>query len=288
DFAGKNHIAVSSSAVEFRPHVRSNPSSPADGVQQLLEVSLQRIDGDLTSRLATNEAGVSTNAAAIATTDTALGALTTTVTANSASVVTNATAISGINGQLGAYYGITVDTGNNNDASFELISDGTALGGTIRLSADNVEIDGDVTIDGTLTTTKFAANAVTQVLDNANDSAQSVPGGVWTSVANITITTLADSRVFLHGSADHDGYTDGFSPIQWAGFRLARNTGGGAVTAIRTKSSKTVWPNQVPIIDVDQPGAGTHNYFLQVFMNVSGSINTNFTNRILVATEYKR
>jgi len=76
-----------------------------------------------------------------------------------ASVTELTTAQETIEGQLAAYYGISVDGGGN--GAFLNLLDDSSLGSAITLGADQIILDGDVLVTGSLTEEKAANNAWT-------------------------------------------------------------------------------------------------------------------------------
>lgn len=72
-----------------------------------------------------------------------------------AKVTVTADAIADIEGRLAASYSIQVDGGGN--GALVSLEDGTELGSVVRLAADQIELEGDVIVAGTVTRDRFAS-----------------------------------------------------------------------------------------------------------------------------------
>jgi len=76
-----------------------------------------------------------------------------------ADIAINAAVSAGLDSKFGAYYGLKLNAGGTVTA-IEAMADGTGVS-KIKFTAATSEFTGDVIVDGTLTTDKFAANSIT-------------------------------------------------------------------------------------------------------------------------------
>ena len=280
--------------------IEASTRASADGALATLITSL---DAAYQSADTTLQANITSEASARASADTAIASDVTTLTAtvggHTGSISTNATAIADINGQLDLYYGVKL-TGGDNEVSFELLSDGTPAGGTVKLTATNIILDGDTVITGTLTYDKLGQNEISEGVSDEIDTPTSV-GSSWVDAAEIEVTTPdAYSLIYLPWSLYVAGDSDGSLMVG----RLRRD---GATTIYETNVAgnppefeqefieegtityRPTFNGQVSGFDTDEPGAaGTYTYTFQV--QVPGAIGTNWeiSNRRLFALLFKR
>lgn len=208
-----------------------------------------------------------------------------------AEVSINATAIADIEGNLTARFAIAVDGGGN--GSFISLEDGTTEASTITLSADEITLDGDVIVTGSITTDRLQANAVTNTEVDQTSAATSPANLTWTTVASFSFTSVGIG-VQLRGSCDVNIFTDGSTPT--AQFRLRRDT-----TVLKTSQvfsfvdagSGFQKVEQSVVLDYnDLPSSGTYTYELQARLNEgTGAVvvsTFDVSNRFLSAVEFKR
>lgn len=148
-----------------------------------------------TGAIATNTAAISTEQTARADGDSAnalaITNLTATVGSNTAAVSTQASAIADIEGQLSAYYAISVDGGGN--GAFLRLDDNSSFGSAITLTADEISLNGNVIINGTVVTDTIADEAISERLV-VNDG----------STRSFSSSTTAESAVYNKQEASSD------------------------------------------------------------------------------------
>lgn len=122
------------------------------------------------------------------------------LTTLTATVTTQASAITDIEGKQEAYFSVTAIAGDNT-ASVTILADNS--GGRIALVGD-VDIHGDLVVDGTIITEKIGSNAVTlMIAAETNPSAISIPhdkptlGGVYVDGIAITFPTPTGAPIRL-------------------------------------------------------------------------------------------
>jgi predicted nucleic acid-binding Zn-ribbon protein len=249
--------------------------SLAEAAVAAAEADITALEGDVQ----TNMASVGTLTQAIADETGARAAAVTTLEAEvdgiEASVTTNATAIAGVDGKLEATYGIAVDgTGN---ASIVLLSDGSTLGSAIILSATEIVLDGDVIINGTLTTESLAVGAVTTREIQQNNGSQSMVDGVWFAAAQFNFLSVG---IGVEMRASGILKNAGFSPGGAGTFEYRLKRGG---TVLLTGTVPRVFERQDYGNNVyrdeytgffgfdfnDLPASGTYTYSLEVLITGS-------------------
>lgn len=152
----------------------------ADGAASSAAVNASAISTEQTARAD----GDSSNAAAIAT-------VSATAAGNTASISTTATAVADIEGNLEARYAIRVNGGGF--GAFVSLEDGTDYPSTIEIAAANIQLNGNVLLNGTVLTEVIADAAV-------SERAVSNDG----SIRSFSTSTTADSMVFDKEEADSD------------------------------------------------------------------------------------
>lgn len=197
-----------------------------------------------------------------------------------------------------------VDSSGNAYAAIRLVA--AASGGTpaiielksgdgtsdVRLGG-NTEIDGNLVVNGTITTDGLVANAVTQTAVDQNAATTTPTNATWTDVASFSFTSVGIG-VELRGSCEVNIFTDGTTPT--AQFRLVRDS-----TTLKTSQ---VYPfvdagsgfsrvqHSIFLDHNDLPSAGTYTYKLQANLNHgTGAVvvsNRDVSNRFLSAKEFKR
>jgi hypothetical protein len=213
-----------------------------------------------------------------------------------ATVSVTASAVADIEGRLAASYAIQVDGGGN--GALISLEDGTEYPSAIILSADEITLDGDVIITGTLNTAALAANAVTNVQTSQTASSISLASGSYVTVASFSFTSVGIG-VEMRGSADV--FLSNFAPndpgrnILW---RIRRDsTVLKSGTVVGSYDSEDVgggiFYNTVTgtiLADYnDIPSSGTYTYDLQILVtNSGGTPGLESTNRFLSAREFKR
>ena len=193
----------------------------------------------------------------------------------------------------------TVNTSTNaaifEQTAAEGYTDGTWNGSAISLTADEITLDGDVVITGTLTTDKLAANAVTNSVGAAASGVTTLTAHTWTSVASVAITTTGNPVFIAYNSVNYITTAGMTYPIVMA--RIDRTS-----TVIRAEHTAAL-----PIYDgaggmvcggaysgslIDTPAAGTYTYRLYIKLTNaagSGTLDTRTVeSRSIYCTEFKR
>jgi hypothetical protein len=202
----------------------------------------------------------------------------------------------------------TVNTSTNSatieQTAAEGYADGTWNGSAISLTADEITLDGDVIVTGTLTTGKLEANAVSDTAADSTDAAVALSNNTWTNVASATVAVASGADVIISGFcfhvANYSGGASGSSAVT-AQVRLRRDS-----TVLRTQDATTyVYLTGGPgsltsasrgpttISDVDLSlSAGTYTYTLQANINLNSvgasSTTRDISNRLLWITQLKR
>ncbi len=191
------------------------------------------------------------------------------------------------NGNALAAVRLIADAGNGTPKTIELVdADGVA---PIRLGGDT-EVDGNLTVNGTLTAEKMVGNAITETpIPYTDDSVTAISANNnWEVMGAVTIdaqvgdTILVNSTAFL--GADAIGFGDGFAFL----FASARVRRGNHV--IR-QAAEYMEQSTAVIIDADFPPAGTHTYTLEVKYRIAGNGSTpgpRVSNKSLILTRTRR
>jgi len=255
---------------------------------------------DLSDTVSTQAASIASAQQAIADEAGARASAISTVEASvsgvAASVTTNAQAIAGVDGRLGATYGIEVDGGGN--ASIVLLSDGSTLGSAIVLSANEIVLDGNVIINGTLTTDSLAPGAVSNQEVSENSAALSMSTATWVDAATLTVDSVGIG-VELRGSAvvSGSGFGGGPGTFKWRILRGATVIKGPfdipAIEEVTDFGGGVFQYSKTANFEADTndvPSSGTHTYKLQVYLTGNGgtSPTQSVSQRYLSAREFKR
>lgn len=180
------------------------------------------------ARITSVETTTSSQSGSIAALQTTVSAQAGEIDALEGSVTTLASVQAGINGQLTAYYGIAVDGGGN--GAFVRLIDGVGAPSVIALTADDISLNGNVVINGTLSGTALVdlaiANEKLANLSASNSAIASGSGGVLPSdivdfaLMNLNFTSLGrDCFIAWSSSATTGGFFGGQLI-----FRLKRGT----------------------------------------------------------------
>jgi hypothetical protein len=240
------------------------------------------------------------------------------VTNAQAQVSEQATAIADIEGNLSASYALTVDA-NGRIAQMRLLSDGTTSsvaftadvfkiydgssdiapfsvsGGVVTMQ--NVEINGNLMINGTVNTDQLASGAVTNSGVSQNTASASLTSGSYVEVIDLDFTSVGIG-VEIRASCDVEvgAFTPGApsAKIEW---ELRRGTtvlkSGSTNGATETTTPGGLTYNTVRgtvVVDYnDLPSSGTYNYNLRIQVtNGGGTPTQSATNRFISAREFKR
>lgn len=144
----------------------------------------------------------------------------------------------------------------------------------------------------TLSTVNYAqisGGAVSDTQGASNDAAQNVNHtNAWVTVQSKAITCIAGDDVLILGQTTLGPgslpWSDGFN-AQFADLRLTRNG-----VAIRTFGEE-MYSRILPVIEIDNPGAGTHTYAIQAkYRNSSGltSSTSPVSNRTIALLRLRR
>ena len=194
---------------------------------------------------------------------------------------------------------LAVNTANN-EASLEAYAgegDGVWDGSKITFTADDFEFNGDVVVNGTLTTESLAANAVTSSGVEQNAASTSLTSGSYVEVIDLDFTSVGIG-VEIRASCDVEvgAFTPG-TPSAKIDWELRRGTtvlkSGSTNGAIETTTPGGLTYNTVRgtvVVDYnDLPSSGTYNYNLRVQVtNGGGTPTQSATNRFISAREFKR
>ena len=253
-------------------------------------------------------------------------ALSSDITTLSAQVGTNTTAIStetsariAADGSIESKYAVKIDV-NGRVAGFGLIStannatptsifavtadsfkvyNGTTdvapfsvSGGIVRMQ--NVVIDNAVIENAAITSLKIANGAVTNTAVNSPDPGGLIPPASfnsWLSSFALSITTTAGSKVLIW--AQHKvscpGSTGGL--VSSVRLRLRRNA---TLVGVEQESFALATGTAVPVttytlIAVDEPPAGTHNYYVETYFNTNNVVTDAFIQPLsVIVTEIKK
>lgn len=194
------------------------------------------------------------------------------ITTLSASVTTNATAITTLDGRMSAYYGIKVAAGTN-IATIEAMASGGGVPSTVVISAGQIQLNGNVVVTGSLTYTAMAVNTITQGVIHESDTGTVITTS-WTSLGSVSIT-VPDSNTLV--KIDWAFFVDvAGMPLEALEVKLVRNSTDIYYTIAMTQPPEISFYTDadgqfdipLPIqnnccgFDTDQPGSGTHTYYL--------------------------
>lgn len=180
---------------------------------------------------------------------------------------------------------------NTNVATIEAYAsegDGVWNGSKISFTADTIELNGNVLVNGSVLTPKLANNAVSQVSSayTAGATGASGVGDGWAVWQSLTVTTTGGVLLINAGLLS----------------RLAPYDNDNATKSVRIRRGSTViyqandfhqsffgQDTQQPlsVILTDSPAQGTYTYTLETTNNIAVS-NASSTNRALVITELKK
>lgn len=296
----------------------------AGGTAWVLDLNKVQVSAgtSLGTRLSGIDTAVGNNSAAIVneqnartSADSALSSsittLTSTVNGNTASISTLQSSVNG----LSAKYGVSLDvngyvTGfvqNNNGTSgtFTILADKFSVvapaGGTpvtpFTVTADGVQINGSLVVNGSITSNSLASGAVTASTVFTNTAAITASTS-WQSVASTTITAVAGSVVKIDFSVRLTGQADTTSIP--ANYRLKRGSTVIREGVLHVFQSKQVYTDYVSSnqyvfyqpVDAcfaafhldSNPGAASHTYTLEI----QGSSLFQVADRQMVVTELRR
>ena len=208
-------------------------------------------------------------------------------------------AIVTLDGRVSAYYGIKVAAGTN-IATIEAMASGGGVPSTVVITAGQIQLNGNVLVNGSVLTTSIAANAITTSVDYEDDSNVNV-GSSWTDIGSASVPTPdAATRVLVSWSSYIDASTDGSlmearilrdATVVWGPKSIAGNPPAFAYTFDTEGYIEYTPPfsGMVSAFDTDAPGAaGTYTYKIQ--FRVPGSVSTPWeaTYRRFLATVFKR
>lgn len=296
----------------------------AGGTAWVLDLNKVQVSAgtSLGTRLSGIDTAVGNNSAAIVneqnartSADSALSSsittLTTTVNGNTASISTLQSSVNG----LSAKYGVSLDvngyvTGfvqNNNGTSgtFTILADKFSVvapaGGSpvtpFTVTADGVQINGSLVVNGSITSNSLASGAVTASTVFSN-TAVITASSTWQSVASASISAIAGSVVKVDFSVRLTGQADAISVP--ANYRLKRGSTVIREGVLHVFQSKQVYTDYVSSneyvfyqpVDAcfaafhldNNPGAATHTYTLEI----QGSNAFQVSDRQMVVTELRR
>lgn len=266
----------------------------------------------LNTNVGTNTAAISAEVTARTNADTAIAGnvttLSTTVSGHTATLTTYGTSISG----LQARYGVTLNvnghiTGfsqNNSGTTsdFTVVTDNFKIvqpGGTgsitpFEVSGGNVRINGNLVVNGTITSTqiaddavitdKLADNAATQQVSAYSSGDQALSNGTWVTTQSVSLVCTGGPVVVIGSHAIFIS-TGSLGQIGCNAFRITRN---GSV--LYDMGNVATWrqfcnTNHGGVI-TDNPGAGTHTYEIQAQTTTGDTSVARM--RSLVAMELKR
>lgn len=303
----------------------------AAGTAWVLDLNTALVDG--TTSLGTRLSGIDTalgnNTAAIVNEQTArttatealatdISVLQTEVDGNTASVATLSSSING----LEARYGVSLDVNGyvtgfiqHNDGQsgtftvradrFSIVSnDGTSLVTPFTVTAAGVEINGNLVVDGSISSSQLAPQSVTQNASAYTAGSVSIPQETWTNVQNASITTEGgDVRVDFCGAFSSDN-TEGGAVL----YRIKRGstvirestlvaTPFPAQFIVTNESGVQSGSGQMPgyvagtysffVMDTSAP-AGSHTYTIQLYAQNGAGIAPAVSGRQLGLIELKR
>lgn len=270
----------------------------------------------LGTRLSGIDTAVGDNAAAITTEQTAradgdsalaasISTLTSTVNGNTASITTNASAIGGLESRYGVQLdvnGYVTGFSQNNDGttgSFVIVADqfkivdpagGGGQAGTVPFQIDNgdVKINGNLVVDGTITTNSLEAGAVTNGASNYTAASSAVGQNSWWEAQNCQITTSGgDVRVDFCCSFSIVGSNTtvqyrvkrGSTVIrtgvlaQLFSDQLVQVTDSETFQVIGTATipSSVAGTQAIFVVDTSAP-AGTHTYSVELYTTLGGGV----------------
>lgn len=248
------------------------------------------------ARIAVNEASIVTEQSVRASADSAMASDISTLTTNygtlSATVSTHASALAGAGGAQ-ALLAFDVNTGTN-VASLRLFSTsgGTWNGSAITLTADQITLNGNVIINGTLTYQSMSANEITAGGIDEVDASLSLTTS-WQDAASVTVTVPGGAEVDLMWSAALLGLATNSSHLGGTAYvRIVRDstviyssTPVGTIQAYEGTAEydspsgfvlgdlyqSKLLTTHVAGMDGDAPAAGTYTYKVQFMRDASTS-----------------
>ena len=277
-------VGDNTAAITTEQTVRANADTALSNSITSLTSTVNQNTADITSEQTARANGDSANASSINT-------LNSTVNGLSSTVTTQAGTIANINGQLGAYYGIEVGAGNN--ASFKLLSDNSSVGSAISLSASQIQLNGNVLVNGTVTADEIATNAITTA--KLNNNSVSTP-----KIINESVTEIAVGEATKTGSSNShsitftvDNASVGAFFVEYHFFGSFATSGNSCNTRLTVNSlfrdltltggAEVFMPRNMQ--DSKSLSAGT--YTLQGSYNVSGITNPSCRIHLVAIWRYK-
>ncbi|NQY98623.1 MAG: hypothetical protein HRT82_15835 [Henriciella sp.] len=164
-------------------------------------------------------------------------------------------------------------------------------GSSVRLGGDT-EIDGDLVVNGTITSDGIAANAISEFSGNEVASAVTLVKDTWVTVATENVTTNG-GRVIINASA----YASASSTaVLFANCRIRRGSTtifeSGALPNIDDGSGGNYCAGIVPVTAIDEPSAGTYDYDFDIYVDVQGASpltgTPEATDRVIYVQEFKK
>lgn len=276
----------------------------------------------LLTRVGTAEATIVTDRQARVAGDNAIAtqidSLQTSVNGNTATVSTLSQSVNG----LEARYGVVLDVNGhvtgfaqNNDGvtgSFTVVADQFSIvapnGGTpvtpFQVSANEVRINGNLIVNGTITSDTIADNAVTLGNSNYTEASKSLPADTWTAAqALVLATTGGKVRVDFCGSFRSDNTQGGAVYYRFKRGTTVIREGALVVTpfptpfSIKNEQGITTGTGEVPgyvagtyaVFTVDEtPPAGSHTYSIELNANTGAGIAPAVSHRQMLAMEFRK
>lgn len=214
--------------------------------------------------------------------------LSSTVGGLSSTVSTQGSTLADINGRLEARYAISVDGGGN--GAFVSLEDGTTEPSSVTLSADNITLDGDVFITGSVSGPEMFGNNAISITSAAYTAAEASYGAGGAGNAQSLAVTATGKPILLTFSALFIGACDPGGSLTQS-VTLKRNSTtlvGSTVVNNATIASGYDLYQQYCIQIVDTPPAGSHTYYLYVSTGGSDISRNGVSHRAITALEVRR
>lgn len=169
----------------------------------------------------------------------------------------------------------------------------TVTAGKARFNT-NVEINGDLVVNGTIKTEGLAMSSVTNPVTSysaAEFQYLASYTGIYKVIRQVTITTTG-GRVEILGNFNIESNTSGGRITMWT--QVLRNGFAQLTTFVRSNSenskAEAMLTGPQPVMFTDTPPAGTHTYTLHARFEVAGGTleGTSWWSTYLSATEVKR
>lgn len=217
-------VSSNTAAISSEQSTRTSQINAAASDRTLIRSQFASADG---VNAAAISAETSARVSAVSSVASSVTTLTSTVNGHTSSISTLSTTTAGINGRLNARYALSVSGGGA--GAFISLQDGTSQPSVISLTATQILLNGNVLVNGSLTTNKVQDDAINESISSIRSYIQNISSSLaYTAICSVAyVKELAASKMRISWHAKTGKTSSGANFI--VEFQLYRN--GVAVTA---------------------------------------------------------